>query len=82
MRLADFKVIKFLGKGSYGSVYKVVRISDSTEYAMKEVKIKYMNQVEREEAVNEVRLLASVKHPLVIRYCESFYEADKLYIVV
>ncbi len=47
MRLADFKIIKFLGKGSYGSVYKVVRISDGKEYAMKEVKIKYMNQSER-----------------------------------
>lgn len=35
----------------------------------------------REEAVNEIRLLASVKHENVISYCAAFVENDKLYIV-
>jgi serine/threonine protein kinase len=43
----DFVVQKFLGKGSYGAVYKVLRKSDNKEYAMKEVKIGFMQQGER-----------------------------------
>ena len=33
MGLSDFKVVKFLGKGSYGSVHKVIRLTDGKEYA-------------------------------------------------
>lgn len=79
--MSEFKVSKFLGKGSYGSVSKVLRLTDNLEYAMKEVKIKSMNQKEREEAVNEIRLLASVHHPNVVQYHEAFVEDDKLCIV-
>jgi len=35
---------------------------------MKEVAIKAMSQREREDAVNEVRILASVSHSMVIRF--------------
>jgi hypothetical protein len=34
---------------------------------MKEVAIKAMSQREREDAVNEVRILASVSHNMVIK---------------
>jgi len=97
---ADFEVLKFLGKGSYGSVYKVLRKADGREsgwflskiisvrmilgfdrYALKEVNIRYMSQKEREEAVNEIRILASFSHPNIIRYCEAFIEDDKLCII-
>lgn len=48
---------------------------------MKEVAIKAMSQREREDAVNEVRILASVQHQMVIRYYDAFIENDKLFIV-
>lgn len=35
----------------------------------------------REESVNEIRILASVRHPNVVSYCQAFVENDKLYIV-
>jgi NIMA (never in mitosis gene a)-related kinase 1/4/5 len=50
-------------------------------YALKEVNIKAMSQKEREDAVNEVRILASVEHAMVIRYHDAFIENDKLWIV-
>ena len=40
-----------------------------------------MSQKEREDAVNEVRILASVEHAMVIRYHDAFIENDKLWIV-
>ncbi|KAJ4460880.1 putative Serine/threonine-protein kinase Nek1 [Paratrimastix pyriformis] len=77
----DFEILKFLGKGSYGSVSKVLRKRDGREYALKEVNIRYMSQKEREEAVNEIRILACFNHPNIIRYCEAFIEDDKLCII-
>lgn len=81
MPWSDFEKLKFLGKGSYGKVYAVRRRSDNRDYALKEVNIKFMTHREREDAVNEIRLLASVSHPNIIAYHESFIEADKLCIV-
>lgn len=80
-KLRDFKTNRQLGKGSYGTVYKVTRRSDGQEYALKEVNVSNLNQKEREEAINEVRILASLRDPNIIRYCEAFLEGDKLYIV-
>jgi serine/threonine protein kinase len=65
--LRDFRDLKLIGKGSFGRVYRCIRISDGCDYAMKEVAIKAMSQREREDAVNEVRILASVHHQMVIR---------------
>ena len=81
MRTKDFKIVKLLGKGTYGAVYKVIRKSDKEEYALKEVSLKALKKREREDAVNEVRVLASIKHRNILRYCEAFLEGSNLYIV-
>ena len=47
MTLRDFDVVKVLGRGAYGVVYKVVRKSDGKSYAMKEVALGAMKQRER-----------------------------------
>mgnify|MGYP003685516661 CR=1 FL=1 len=39
-----------------------------------------MNIKERQEAVNEIRVLASVGGPFNIRFLEAFVDADVLYI--
>jgi len=80
--LKHFKVLKFLGKGSYGSVYKVKRISDERIYAVKETDVKSMSQTEREESVNEIRLLASASHPNIVSYNEAFLDGNRLCIVM
>ena len=65
--LKSFRDLRLIGKGSFGRVYRCIRCSDNQEYAIKEVNIKSMSQREREDAVNEVRILASVNHSMVIR---------------
>lgn len=57
-----------LGDGSYSSVYKVKRIEDGQIYALKKVKIQNLSDREKENALNEVRILASIKNNFVAAY--------------
>jgi serine/threonine protein kinase len=40
------------------------------------------DQAEREDAANEIRLLASVQHPNVISYKEAFLDGNRLCIIM
>ena len=81
MGLNDFKIEQKVGKGSFGSVYRAKRLSDGRTYALKKVSIKDMPKKERLEAVNEIRLLASLNNAHIIGYCDAFLERHDLYIV-
>ena len=48
---------------------------------MKQINTRNMSHKERQDAVNEIRILASVVNPYVIRFCEAFVEDDMLYII-
>jgi NIMA (never in mitosis gene a)-related kinase len=63
-----------LGDGAYSKVYKVKRILDGNEYALKMVALKNLSDKEKENAINEVRILASIKHPNIISYKEAFID--------
>ena len=63
-----------LGEGAYSEVFKVKRVSDQTVYALKKVKMGKLSQKEKENALNEVRILASVEHETIIGYKEAFFE--------
>ena len=63
-----------LGEGAYSQVYKVKRIEDQNIYALKRVKLKNLKEKEIQNAINEVRILASIKHVNVISYKEAFME--------
>ena len=80
-RVKDFGLIKFLGKGTFGAVYQARRDGDGKTYAIKKVDTRRMSAKERAEAVNEIRVLASVAGPHAITFYEAFVEQDILYIV-
>ena len=61
MALGDFENLVTIAKGSFGVVYKAVRKDNGRFYALKQVNITNMNRAEREEAVDEARVLADVR---------------------
>ena len=69
-----FEILKKLGDGSYSIVYKVRRKADGNIYALKKVKLQNLSDKERQNALNEVRILASIKSGFVISYKEAFIE--------
>ena len=46
----------------------MTRLKDGQEYALKIVKIVKLSDREKENALNEVRILASIKSPFVAAY--------------
>lgn len=83
MSLSDFQILAklgmlflliSLGDGSYSCVYKVRRIEDNQEYALKKVKMINLSDREKENALNEVRILASIKHKNVASYKQAFFD--------
>jgi NIMA (never in mitosis gene a)-related kinase len=76
MSITDFEILKELGKGAFGTVCKVRRKADGAIYAMKRVKIAQLNSKERENALNEVRILASITHQNIIGYKQAFFEEE------
>jgi|TARA_B110000285_G_C14911832_1_gene508334 NIMA (never in mitosis gene a)-related kinase 1/4/5 len=55
-------------------VYKVRRAEDNEVYALKKVKMLNLSDKEKENALNEVRILASINQPNVIQYKEAFID--------
>jgi NIMA (never in mitosis gene a)-related kinase len=49
---------------------------------LQELEVKAMGARERQDAANEVRLLASMLHPNIIQYKEAFVNRDKLCIIM
>ena len=80
-KINGFQLLKFLGKGTFGAVYQARREADGKIYAIKKVDTRKMTAKERAEAVNEIRVLASVAGEHVITFYEAFVEQDILYIV-
>ena len=72
--MQNFTIINKIGEGAYSTVYTVRRIEDNNLYALKKVKIKNLSLKEKQNALNEVRILASVNSPFVISYKESFID--------
>ena len=69
-----FELISKLGEGSYSVVFKVRRKEDSKIYALKKVKLKKLSEKEKKNALNEVRILASIKSTFVVSYKEAFFD--------
>ena len=72
--IQDFIIQKTLGRGSFGSVYLVLRKKDQKIYALKTVIFENLNKRDQENSLNEVRILASINHPNVIGYKEAFWD--------
>ena len=75
--MKDFKILSMIGEGAYSLVYKAQRIKDDIIYALKKVKLNNLSQKEKLNALNEVRILASINSNYVISYKEAFFDESE-----
>lgn len=74
MSLSGFDILNKIGEGAYSIVYKARRHSDNQLYAIKRVKLHKLSDKEKKNALNEIRIMASIKHSNIITYKEAFFE--------
>ncbi|CAD8184838.1 unnamed protein product [Paramecium octaurelia] len=74
--LQQFQELEKLGSGSFSEVWKVIRRADHQIYAMKKIKMGTLNEKEKQNALNKIRLLASLNQEFIIRYKEALYNED------
>ena len=74
MSLQNFEIFNKIGEGAYSIVHKVRRRSDGEIYALKKVRFSGLNEKEKENSLNEIRILASVHHQNIIGFKEAFID--------
>lgn len=78
----SLREIRVIGKGTFGSAVLCKRIGFNKLCVIKKVDVSDMDVKECDEALNEVNILASLQHPNIITYHESFISNGSLHIVL
>ena len=74
MSIDDYEIIKQIGNGTFSKVSLIKRKKDGNIFALKRIELLKMSEKEKENSLNEIRLLASINHRNIISYKDSFYE--------
>jgi serine/threonine protein kinase len=67
-------VVRVVGKGAFGRVLHVRNILDSRFYAVKVIKTHSNGGESLSKTLREVKLLADVEHPNIVRYYTSWFQ--------
>ncbi|KAG5497447.1 hypothetical protein JIQ42_03933 [Leishmania sp. Namibia] len=79
---SKYRRIKSIGKGSFGEAVLVRSKSDGKRYVAKAIDSVSMSPKERRDVQNEIRILAAVDHPNIIRYHEHFEDGTLIFIIM
>lgn len=76
--------VKNIGKGNMGTCTLARNNEDGKYYVIKQVDLTRMSKKDRQQSLNEARVLSSLRHPNIINYVDSFLarKSDNLCIVM
>lgn len=77
-----YTCLDLLGKGTYGTCYKVVEKLKSAPCVMKVIPLVDLKTHDVQAAFSEAMLLSTIKHPHVVGYLDAWVENSHLYIVM
>lgn len=80
--MEKYSVLDEVGKGSFGVVCRCRCLMDNKVYVVKIIDLHAMPRDEQENTLAEVRLLHQLDNPFIVRYRESFFDDNKLHIVM
>lgn len=74
----EFAEIETVGKGAFGCVVRARNNIDGRDYAIKKIPVSSFSELTDMKVMREVRCLARLDHPNVVRYYSSWFEiSDK-----
>jgi len=77
-----YEFVKNIGNGMFGQVYLTQHKIEKKYYAIKRINFQDINQKDRENIENEVRLLQELRHPNIVSYKDSFCDNDNYFNIV
>ena len=80
----NYELLSRIGEGTYATVYKAKRLSDSLVVAVKLINVYKMENKKIQNALNEIRIICAIDHPNVVGYYEAFLDEKNkdLYIIM
>ena len=81
--LEDFKILKILGRGTFGKVYLVQYKQEKDFYAMKSIEIEYLeNQNEIKEILLDKNIIQDLNYPFLIGTEICFITDNRIYFIM
>ncbi|CAI2369880.1 unnamed protein product [Moneuplotes crassus] len=78
----EYEKVENLGRGSFGTVYKVRNKNTNKYYVIKEVDTTAMTTQQSFDAFEEISVQATIDSPYVVTYHDSFIEGNSINIVM
>nr|XP_026486067.1 serine/threonine-protein kinase Nek8-like [Vanessa tameamea] len=69
----NLKILKTIGKGTYGNVYLCEMMKNNMLTIVKDIELNIKIQDHKQEIANEVKILSKMKHPNIIKFYECYY---------
>ncbi|XP_069823229.1 serine/threonine-protein kinase Nek4 isoform X1 [Dendropsophus ebraccatus] len=82
LELQNYRIIRVVGKGSYGEVSLATHRAEGKQYVIKKLSLRSAPRRERKAAEQEAQLLSRLKHPNIVAYKESWEGDDGLLYIV
>ena len=83
VRLEDFKILKVIGRGSYGKVCLVEYIPTKELYAMKSLKKDVLlDEDQVQSTLLEKKILETIEHPFLVGMVWCFQTEERIYFVM
>ena len=74
MSLNDFEILQKIGTEEKSSILKVKRKKDGLIYILKTVMFQALDKSEKQNAINEIKIVSSLSHPNINEFKEAFYD--------
>lgn len=74
-RQPSYRLLEEIGRGSFGSVRKVVRETDNKVLVRKEIRYGHMNSKERQQLIAECSILSQLKHDNIVEFFHWDHDA-------
>jgi serum/glucocorticoid-regulated kinase 2 len=82
-KFEDFKILKVLGRGSFGKVCLVEHTTKKELFAMKSLKKDVLlNQEQIENTIQEKIILSTMKHPFLVAMAYCFQTTERIYFIM
>lgn len=82
-KLKDFKIMKMLGKGRFGKVFKARELSTGCIVALKVLKKEHIYKENAEIQIRrEIEIQSALKHPNILQLFGFFYDETRIYLML